>query len=158
MKKLFIDLDGAVARFNVRGALQRFETEREFFANLLPYKGLETINQMAKEYGNVYIISASPNISAGGDKLIWIRRNLPDVSFSKVILCRIGENKGKALERLGEEITNECYLLDDYTKNLEQWEELGGVGIKRITKCADNSTKKWKGLELRDLRKIGDIM
>ena len=48
---------GTLARFNVRNALNRFETEKGFFANLLAYKGIENINEMVKN-GNIYIISA----------------------------------------------------------------------------------------------------
>ena len=44
MKRIFLDLDGTLARFNVRNALSRFETEKGFFANLLAYKGIENIN------------------------------------------------------------------------------------------------------------------
>ena len=29
MKKIFLDLDGTLARFNVRNALARFETEKK---------------------------------------------------------------------------------------------------------------------------------
>ena len=32
MKKIFLDLDGTLAKFNVRNALQRFATEKGFFA------------------------------------------------------------------------------------------------------------------------------
>jgi hypothetical protein len=37
---------------------------------------------------------------------------------------------------------------------LNEWENFGGKGIKRITKVADNSTKKWQGLELRQLKDL----
>lgn len=30
MKKIFLDLDGTLARFNVRNALNRFQTEKGF--------------------------------------------------------------------------------------------------------------------------------
>ena len=40
MKKIFLDLDGTLARFNVRNALQRFDKEIGFFAKLLAYKGI----------------------------------------------------------------------------------------------------------------------
>ena len=43
MKKIFLDLDGTLARFNVRNALERFDKEVGFFANLLAYKGIEVI-------------------------------------------------------------------------------------------------------------------
>ena len=71
MKKIFLDLDGTLAKFNVRNALQRFDNEKGFFAKLRAYKGIETINEMAKA-GNVYIISASPNEQADVDKMKWI--------------------------------------------------------------------------------------
>lgn len=158
MKKIFLDMDGTLARFNVPNALTRFETERGFFAKLLAYKGIENINEMVKN-GNVYIISASPNVYADLDKKTWLQRYLPDLQNKNIIFCRIGENKAKIIEKkLNIKVDETCYLLDDYTKNLTEWETVGGVGIKRITKCADNSTKKWLGLELKDLCKLSEIL
>lgn len=34
MKKIFLDLDGTLAKFNVRNALKRFDNEIGFFAKL----------------------------------------------------------------------------------------------------------------------------
>ena len=153
MKKIFLDMDGTLARFNVRNALERFETEKGFFANLLAYKGIENINEMAKN-GNVYIISASPNIQADIDKMTWIEKYLPNIPKNHIVLCRCGECKALVLRRLGLVIDKNSYLLDDYTKNLTEWESVGGVGIKRLTKCADNSTGKWKGLAIRQLAEL----
>lgn len=158
MKKIFLDLDGTLARFNVPNALRRFEHEKDFFFNLLPYKGIEKINQMATK-GNVYIITASPNLSTDLDKLKWVQKYLPDLPHNNIVICRIGENKAFAIKRkLNIQIDNTCYLLDDYTKNLKEWEEVGGIGIKRITAVSDNSTKKWQGLELKDLCKLDLII
>lgn len=158
MNKIFLDMDGTLARFNVRNALQRFDNERGFFANLLAYKGIENINEMVKN-GNVYIISASPNMYADLDKKIWLKRYIPNLKSENIIFCRLGQNKAKVIEnKLNIKIDKTCFLLDDYTKNLVEWETVGGVGIKRITKCADNSTGKWKGLELKDLNKLGLIV
>lgn len=158
MKKIFLDLDGTVARFNVRNALLRFDSEKGFFANLLAYKGIEQINELAKN-GNIYIISASPNMYADLDKKQWIKKHLFNVPKSNIILCRIGENKARIIEnKLQIKIDKDCYLLDDYTKNLVEWEQKGGTGIKRITTVSDNSTKKWKGLELKKLEKLGEIV
>ena len=153
MKKIFLDLDGTLARFNVRNALKRFETERGFFANLLAYKGIEIINEMAKA-GNVYIISASPNKQADNDKMIWIEKYLNNVPMKNRLICRCGENKAEYLKSKGLQIDKNSYLLDDYTKNLIEWESAGGVGIKRLTKVADNSTGKWKGLTIRNLNQL----
>ena len=154
MKRIFLDLDGTLARFNVRNALARFETEKGFFAKLLAYKGIETINEMAKA-GNLYIISASPNMYTDLDKKTWIKKYLPNMPSQNILLCRLGVNKARYIEnKLNIKIDKNCYLLDDYTKNLNEWEENNGTGIKRITSVSDNSTKKWKGLELKDLEKI----
>ena len=158
MKRIFLDMDGTLARFNVRNALARFENEKGFFANLLAYKGIENINEMVKN-GNVYIISASPNMYADMDKKTWLKKYIPNLKNEYILLCRNGQNKARFIEnKLGIKIDKNCYLLDDYTKNLIEWEEVGGIGIKRITTVSDNSTKKWKGLELKDLCKLSDII
>lgn len=154
MKRIFIDLDGTVARFNVRNALKRFDNEVGFFARLRAYKGIDKVNELAKG-GNVYIISASPNDQADRDKMEWIQKHLNNVPMDNITLCRIGENKARVIEsKYNLTIDKDCLLLDDYTKNLTEWESNGGKGIKRITSVADNSRKLWKGVELKDLNKI----
>ena len=157
MKKIFLDLDGTLAKFNVKNALNRFETEKGFFAKLGAYKGIEVINEMAKA-GNVYIISASPNIQADIDKMTWIEKYLPNIPKNHIVICRCGECKALVLRRLGLVIDKNCYLLDDYTKNLTEWESVGGVGIKRITKVADNSRKLWKGLKIKQLVELQNFI
>ena len=157
MKKIFLDLDGTLAKFNVRNALQRFETEKGFFAKLGAYKGIEKINEMAKN-GNVYIISASPNKQADNDKMEWIEKYLNNVPIENRLICRCGDNKAEFLKAKGIKIDKNCYLLDDYTKNLVEWEEVGGIGIKRITKVADNSRKLWKGLEVKNLGNLAIVV
>ena len=157
MKKIFLDLDGTLAKFNVRNALQRFESEIGFFANLGAYKGIEIINEMAK-VGNVYIISASPNKQADSDKMIWIERYLSNVPKANRLICRVGDNKAEFLKSKGIRIDTQCYLLDDYTKNLTEWESVGGVDIKRLTSVADNSTGKWKGLAIKQLVELQSVV
>ena len=158
MKRLFIDLDGTIVKFNVRNALERFDKEEGFFARLKAYKGTEVVNFLAQN-GKIFIVSASPNPQADADKIKWIAENLPNVPRENITLCRLGENKARVIEsKYNITIDKECLLLDDYTKNLIEWESFGGTGIKRVTHCADNSTKKWKGQELKDLRKIAEIL
>ena len=113
---------------------------------------------MAKA-GNVYIISASPNKQADVDKIEWICKYLPNINLlTNVLICRCGDNKAEYLKSKGLTIDNESYLLDDYTKNLTEWESAGGVGIKRLTKVADNSTGKWKGLTIKQLTELAEAV
>jgi 5'(3')-deoxyribonucleotidase len=152
--KIFLDMDGTLARFNVPNALKRFDNEIGFFAKLGAYRGIEVINELAKK-GNVYIISASPNVQADNDKMQWIEKYLPNVKIENITLCRLGENKAKIIEnKYNIKIDKTCYLLDDYTKNLTEWETVGGVGIKRLTHCADNSRGLWKGLAIAHLNTL----
>lgn len=154
MNKIFLDLDGTLARFNVRNALERFDKEEGFFARLKAYKDIEIVNELAKT-NNLFIISASPNEQADKDKMIWLTKYLPNINVENITICRIGENKAKIIQDKYNIIINEqCYLLDDYTKNLNEWENVGGIGIKRLTSVSDNSTKKWKGLELKQLKEL----
>ena len=49
---------------------------------------------------------------------------------------------------------NNINLLDDYTKNLIEWNNSNGIGIKRLTSLADNSRKIWKGLSIKNLNQL----
>lgn len=158
MRRIFLDLDGTIAKFNVKNALKRFDNEIGFFANLGAYKGVDYVNALAKS-GVIYIISASPNAQADADKMTWISKYLPNIPQENITLCRLGENKAKIIkEKYSIEIDKNCYLLDDYTKNLTEWETVGGVGIKRLTSVADNSRKLWRGLQLRELTKLASLL
>ena len=158
MIKLFIDLDGTVAKFNVRNALERFDKEKGFFAKLGAYVGIEVVNELAKN-NNIYVISASPNEQADKDKMIWLEKYLPNISKDNITFCRLGQNKAKIIEdKYSIKIDNNCLLLDDYTKNLNEWENFGGKGIKRLTTIADNSRKLWKGLQIKHLKELVSIV
>lgn len=158
MIKLFIDLDGTVAKFNVRNALERFDKEKGFFAKLGAYVGIEVVNELAKN-NNIYVISASPNEQADKDKMIWLEKYLPNISKDNITFCRLGQNKAKIIEeKYSIKIDSNCLLLDDYTKNLNEWESFGGKGIKRLTTIADNSRKLWKGLQIKHLKELVSIV
>lgn len=157
MIKVFLDLDGTLARFNVRNALERFDKEEGFFARLKAYKNIEIVNELAKT-NQLYIISASPNEQADKDKKIWIEKYLPNIKEENITLCRLGTNKAQIIQDKYNIIINkECYLLDDYTKNLNEWERYNGSGIKRLTTVSDNSRKLWKGLTLKDLIELQQL-
>ena len=49
MKKIFLDLDGTLARFNVRNALERFATEKGFFAKLKAYTEYDKFKKRSLE-------------------------------------------------------------------------------------------------------------
>lgn len=157
MIKLFLDLDGTLAKFNSKkNALQRFDNEKGFFANLKPYKYIETINEIATGGKvEVFIISATPNEQADLDKMTWIKTYLKDIKQENICFCRLNENKAKVIkDKLNITIDNQCVLLDDYTKNLIEWKNLNGIGIKRLTTKANNSRKIWKDYSIKSLLQL----
>lgn len=157
-KKLFLDLDGTIAKFNVKNALKRFDNEKGFFAKLGAYKGIEIIEEIAKSV-DVYIISASPNEQADADKMEWIAKHLPSIKVENITLCRLGQDKAKVIEnKYNICIDSNCLLLDDYTKNLMEWCACGGRGIKRLTAVADNSRGLWQGLQIKYLHQLKEIV
>ena len=161
MLKLFLDLDGTLAKFNSKkNALERFDKEKGFFSSLKPYKNIEVINELAT-CGNVevYIISATPNEQADQDKMIWIKTYLKQIKQENICFCRLNENKAKVIKnKLNIEINKECILLDDYTKNLIEWKNLNGIGIKRLTSKADNSRKIWKDYSIKNLNQLPQVL
>ena len=160
MKRLFIDLDGTVAKFNVRNALERFDKEKGFFSSLKPFVNVNVINEMIINNNNVeiFIISASPNEQADIDKLTWLNTYLPSLSKENICFCRLGQNKAKIIENKYQmTIDNNCYLLDDFSKNLFEWCACGGRGIKRLTSLADNSRGLWKGWAIKNLIELQDF-
>ena len=161
MIKLFLDMDGTLAKFNSkRNALERFATEKGFFASLKPFKHIEKINELALRTDlEVYIISATPNEQADSDKMIWLEKYLNNVKKENICFCRIGTNKAKEIKRqLNIDIDNECLLLDDYTNNLIEWTKANGIGIKRLTSLANNKSKRWKGICIKELSSISDVI
>ena len=161
MIKLFLDMDGTLAKFNSkRNALQRFATEEGFFASLKPFKNIEKVNELALRTDiEVYIISATPNSQADNDKMIWLEKYLNNIKKENICFCRIGTNKAKEIKRqLNIDIDNNCLLLDDYTNNLIEWKNCNGIGIKRLTSLANNKSKRWKGICVKDLSSISDVI
>ena len=161
MIKLFLDLDGTLAKFNSKkNALERFKTEKGFFASLKPFKHIEFVNDLTNNTNvELFIISATPNEQADIDKMAWINTYLPNIKKSNVCFCRIGENKAiKIKEQLNIDIDKSCLLLDDYTNNLVEWTKANGIGIKRLTSLANNSSKKWKGFAIKDLRQLQKVI
>ena len=161
MIKLFLDMDGTLAKFNSKkNALQRFATEKGFFATLKPFKHIEKVNELALRTDiEVYIISATPNEQADSDKMIWIKKYLNNIKEQNICFCRIGTNKANEIKRqLNIDIDNNCLLLDDYTNNLIDWNKSNGIGIKRLTSLANNKSKRWKGISIKDLSSISGVI
>ena len=118
-KTIYVDMDDTIADFmGVENAVARFREEPNFFFKLKPLeKNLNAIKQVLENPRfRVFILTASPNEKCDFDKRLWLARYLPNLPKKNILVCRLGENKGDYMQYRGT-------LLDDYGKNIEQWQE-----------------------------------
>jgi 5'(3')-deoxyribonucleotidase len=131
VKNIYVDMDGVVADFNgMPSAIDRFDNEAGFFANLTPLHNNLLAIEIIIGYGaNVHILSASPNEQADKDKMEWLEKYLPDVPKENIIICRTGDTKADYVKDM-----SGALLIDDYTHNLIEWKENGGLALKFVGK------------------------
>lgn len=115
MINLYCDMDNVLANFKLeRNGVGRYEKEKSFFKRLKPIKSnVKALNELLNnENYNVFILSASPNVSADNDKLEWLKKYLPNLKKENIILMRNGKNKADYVKT-----TENNVLVDDYSKN-----------------------------------------
>lgn len=60
------------------------------------------------------------------EKLEWIHYHLPTIKDKDIIFCNTGDDKSKFIPN-----PEKTILVDDYHKNLQQFYEAGGIGVKK---------------------------
>lgn len=147
--RIFIDMDGTLAKWNNVEFEQLFE--RGYFRNLDPNKALIRDVEYLIDCGkDVYILSAylTESDHAKREKQAWLNQYLPELSSEKQIFVPCGIGKAEYLKRMRFSITNNDYLVDDYTKNLLEWKAAGGTGIKFLNGI-NHTRGTWNGLMLK---------
>ena len=132
-KALFIDIDGTLARFHDadKTFIEAMWTPG-FYISLKPFENLVAAVKLFIEKNpdvEVYVLSAVLDTEPPfvvDEKNKWLDIFLPEIDREHRIFTRAGEDKSAYLDMQG----HECYLLDDYNKNLYEFEHAGGSGIK----------------------------
>ncbi len=132
-KALYIDMDGTLARFHDadKAFIEAMWTPG-FYVNLKPFENIcEAVRQFIKHNPDVdvYVLSAVLDTEPPfvvDEKNVWLDNHLPEIDKEHRIFTRAGEDKSQYIDME----SCECFLLDDYNKNLYEFEAAGGVSIK----------------------------
>ena len=143
--RLFIDLDGTVARFYDASPNYLEEMyEKGYFRNLQPYEKMtEGIKLFMEQHKDVEVFTLSAKVNGEppyceAEKQEWLDEYLPEIDREHRLFTEIGHNKA---EYIPNGISNTDVLYDDYNKNLIDWENSGGVALK----CHNNINMKGLG-------------
>lgn len=148
--RLFIDMDGTLAKWNNVEFEQLFE--KGYYRNLEPNAELVSeVNKLVEQGEDIYILSCVLPESAYAleEKKEWLREHVPNLPEDKYIFVPYGKNKADYLKEHYSPITNHDYLIDDYTQNLQEWKEYGGIGVKFLNGI-NHTRGTWKGLMIYD--------
>lgn len=133
-QRVFVDMDGTLARFHDEEKYLERMWEEGFFEQLMPFdNAVDTVKALASDPNiEVFILSAAiegepPYCVA--QKHAWLDRYLPEVDRSHRIFTAVGENKA---ELIPDGIKQTDVLIDDYNKNLNEWQTFGGHSIKFV--------------------------
>lgn len=138
---LFVDMDGTIAQFyESSSCLDLYTGDPEFFEKLTPYpNAVSAINLLSRKHRRdlrICILSAVPAeyySSVVRQKTSWLQSVFDEDVLKNIrtLYPIIGESKfDYARKHIG---SGSYFLLDDYSKNLVEWEENNGVGIKALT-------------------------
>ena len=146
--RLFVDMDGTLAKYQPVDTMEVL-FEEGYFRNLEPQQNVvAAVKKIIEKYPEVqvYIMSSVLTDSkyALKEKNEWLEQYLPEIDKEHRIFPPCGENK---LDYVPGEISHTDYLLDDYTKNLKQWEP-PARGIKLLNGI-NHTNETWKGSMLR---------
>lgn len=118
-----------------------------FFRNLNPYAGgVGMLRSLLDTHGpdRLFICSSVHLKDLSKDKVGWFKKYVPKMPENHILIVDYCVPKSAFLGKI---FQDGAVLIDDYTKNLIDWEAKGGIGIKAIN-TINHKKGVWKGLTL----------
>ncbi len=161
--RMFFDMDDTLVDFRSDlhyGDVLEVAYKQGFYLNLKPLPFLSEINKLASMCPeNIYILSACVDSEYCVDeKIEWLKKYLPAAFKGNVIFTQVGQDKADAVkEKTGMQINEYDILVDDYSKNIFDWEKAGGTGIKFKNSFNTHDPKKYKYI-IKDFSELFSII
>lgn len=127
--RIFVDMDGTIARFHDENLYLERMFEKGFFRDLKPFENaVSAIKELVKDNtSEIFILSATVNSCSLEEKQEWLDRYLPEIDKEHRIFTSLNVPKSEAI---GHRLTDKDILIDDYNKNLLEWQKAGGTSVK----------------------------
>lgn len=127
--RIFVDMDGTLARFHDENLYLERMFEKGFFRDLKPFENaVSAIKELVKDNtSEIFILSATVNSCSLEEKQEWLDRYLPEIDKEHRIFTSLNVPKSEAI---GHRLTDKDILVDDYNKNLLEWQKAGGTSVK----------------------------
>lgn len=167
-KKIYIDMDGTLCRFHdTKHQYIEAMWTQGFYNNLQPFENFLNGLSLCIDRNpdtEFYVLSAVLDTEppfAESEKREWLHRYLPQLTDEHMIFTPAGTDKS---EFIGE-INSDCCLIDDYNKNLNEWQRAGGTAIKFINDINNRGLgayggekgNLWSGLSIEHNQSSMDI-
>lgn len=130
-------MDGTLVEYRRDCNLSLLKT-KGYFASLKPeWNMIEAMLKLNKDKNSrVFILTkVYPNVFPYSvkEKKEYISKYIPDM-VDKTIMVNgdVGETKSGIIKQIIGKFDQDCVLVDDFTKNLTEWEREGGVSIKYL--------------------------
>lgn len=143
-KRIFVDMDGVLAKWNKDASFEE-TLEKGYFLNREPQENMIlAIRDLSKRFDITILTSVYPEGTAIEEKKEWLKQY--GLDHIPVIFVPYGHRKRDYIELHDDE---ELFLIDDYTKNLIEWEEEDdySYGIKFVNDVNDTH-KTFDGIRL----------
>lgn len=149
-QRLFVDMDGTLAVFKPVDELETLY-EEGYFKRLAPQRNVvEAVRKIIMEHPEIEVNILSAYLTdseyALKEKNEWLDRYLPEIDQDHRIFVACGADKKEGIR---DGIRKTDFLLDDYTKNLNEWQPpargiklLNGINHTRGSWAFDRFTTK----------------
>lgn len=132
-RRLFLDMDGTLAKFHDQANYLERMFEEGFFRGLEPFENMvEGVRQFIQDHPDVEVFILSAKVLGEppyceAEKNAWLDQYLPEIDLAHRIYTDTGKSKA---EYVPGGVGKNDFLVDDYNKGLNFWLFDGGSAIK----------------------------